>query len=306
MLRRIILVLSLLVLISTPTDSITVDCEYSVNSWGIFGLDYTCYSISVENLAIKVADNITGVHLNDKLNANVQALDMQYLSELTFIPSNFNVFFPNLIILEFYDCPINSIDGNELDGLGKLKALILMKTNISSIPRNFFAKTPNIEYLEVGESPLIEVGAHLFYSLQNLKYVDFWYDSCISATASTPAEILNLKSNLRTQCADDELYCKEGENLDRVCVLTNNDSNVHIVIAEYLKSQAELKAAYDKLISDNLALKSKVEGEKLKNSQIISSIDSIVDNKNENRLIIQTLTLQLEQLKISAISCDCL
>lgn len=296
--------LSLFVLISlTPTASITVDCEYSVNNWGIFGLDYTCYSISIENLAIKAADNITGVHLNDKSNANVQALDMQYLSELTFIPSNFDVFFPNLIILEFYDCPINSIDGNELDGLSKLKALILMKTNISSIPRNFFAHIPDIEYFEVGESPLIEVGAHLFYSLQNLKYVDFWYDSCISATASTPAEILNLKSNLRTQCADDELYCKEGENLDRVCVLTNNDSNVHIEIAEYLKSLAELEAAYNQLISDNLALKSKLESEKLKYHQIISSIDTVVDKKNENRLTIQSLTAQLDQ--ISAITCEC-
>lgn len=122
---------------------------------------------------------------------------------MTTVPQKLEVFFPNMDVLSLLSCGTNKLNENDLAKYTKLRRLDIVSSYIESVPRNFFAHTPNIEKINFNSNRIQSVG---FGSLNNLKSLDeavFFGEKCISAVWYLWKEPIDgFLYELHTKCID--------------------------------------------------------------------------------------------------------
>lgn len=95
-------------------------------------------------------------------------------------------------------------------------------SNLTEVPENFFASTPNMKYVNFYGNKIERIGEGLLDNLNNLKRAGFEANICIDDEASTPYELPELKQELKRNCTgitSQPLKCSINRIEDFVCEL---------------------------------------------------------------------------------------
>lgn len=195
-----------LIAFTSPFSSAAIlNCNfYFEDGWGdSFGELYTCKVEAIEVVDEKTVTEIVGRHVRDKLDADVEAIWILSLKNLTFIPIGLSYFFPNLLVHEVQECPIDTLEGNEIQELTKLRRATLGELLIDRIPDDYFATNLDLESVYIFNNTRLKiVGENMLNSLSNLTYVGFEGNFCHDQTALGSSEISTLIQILRQNCRD--------------------------------------------------------------------------------------------------------
>lgn len=124
--------------------------------------------------------SISGDHLNNLTNLNVEALRIWENCNLTSIPSNIAEFFPNLLGLWINDCKFYSINSESFLNLSKIIEIDLAFNQIQIVAGSSFKNLKNLEFLYLNGNEILHIGANILQTLENLVYVSFIDNFCIS------------------------------------------------------------------------------------------------------------------------------
>jgi hypothetical protein len=151
---------------------------------------------------------VGGTHLIVKSNADVKVIYFGYPNvcpeNLHKIPKSFLNHFPNLIVLNFYKCPISTLNGDELDEYPNLQFYLHENSNLTRIPGNFFKSTPNMKFISFAFNKIQHVGANLLDHLKDLHEVWFYKNSCTNKYAQNASQVPALIEELKQKCPDIE------------------------------------------------------------------------------------------------------
>lgn len=161
---------------------------------------YTCTgSISASDNDTSVI-TITGNHLAGRTNDDVTGFSI-YNSPITNrLPRNINSFFPNLIAVDWVFGTLSGINSEDLRQFPGLRMLSLFGNQLTLLDSNVFAHNPSLEWIELSNNLITNVGDGLFNNLSNLTFVMFERNPCINFLATTPESILELNGSLPFEC----------------------------------------------------------------------------------------------------------
>jgi hypothetical protein len=167
------------------------------------GVVYECDVRSIENQSTNSTHltGISGVHLPGFSSFDVRTVFFEFTS-LSSVPQGIQKFFPNLISLRITGSPISSVTGAELNEYKNLQIFIMIQTNLIRLPENFFHENLALRHISFSNNRIQHVGMNLLDHLSRLEWVDFVFNVCIHAWATTPETIIVLKENLRRLCPD--------------------------------------------------------------------------------------------------------
>jgi archaellum component FlaC len=202
-------VLIIFLLLISCANGISVTCEfYNDSIWSVIGKVYYC-----EVASMNFSDNsthvteVSGIHLSEMTNSDVKMIYFSYVNclqlNLTTIPKGFTNFFPNLIGLQINNCPITSLNGDELEDYPNLEYYVHYQTNLTRISGRFFAPTPKMKAMYFRSNKIQHVGG-LLDNLEDLEYADFYTNVCINRAALSRSQLPGLIEALRQNCTDIE------------------------------------------------------------------------------------------------------
>lgn len=198
MVKIIVVILALI----TSSYAVTINCEYSLESWPIVNYKYSCMTTLSEVSTNQRLTGVRGDHQVGKNHSDVESINFSDCTGSTFIPRDMLNFFANLIGIRLINCGILILSGNELNEYQNLQLFAVESTRLERIPGNFFASTPQITVIGFAENNLKHVGSKLLQSLNNLAWISFFDNDCINQTATSSAEIPSLITNLTANCID--------------------------------------------------------------------------------------------------------
>ncbi|XP_037026737.1 uncharacterized protein LOC119067728 isoform X2 [Bradysia coprophila] len=167
-------------------------------------LTYVC-SVAVEPSGnwTSVVDVVGNQHSNGKTYTDIEVIDIVVspaLDNISSIPSNIGNLLPKLIGVGIYGELITSITADDVKQFPNLTYLAISNTGIVHLDGDLFKYTPHVQALLVPSNKIVSVGQNLLKNLDNLKFVDFLLNSCLSYYASTPQQLEWLKGNLTLRC----------------------------------------------------------------------------------------------------------
>lgn len=194
------LLLIFFVLVSRSS-AVTFNCTFGMSSSTIVGERYRCLTVPLNYTEEQRLTEVRGTHILGRNNSNVERLDLTSCTELTFIPQEINVFFPNLSVFMMNSCKLSVLQGNELNVHPHLELFTVNSNQITRIPGNFFALTPRLRYIDFGNNNLSHAGENLLENLAFLSHAYFHNNLCINFYV-TNSSIGCLIGNLRRYCPD--------------------------------------------------------------------------------------------------------
>lgn len=197
-------ILALIFLIASANGMI-LQCDFSFWNFGTIGNVYVCWATPRN-----VADNSThvtgyiGTHLSGLTSDDVQLVYFHCDSRdpITIIPKGMRNIFPGFIATQNNGCPINVLNGDELNEYPQLEFFSFGFTNIDRVPGNLFFSTPHMRHAQFYNNRIMHVGDGLLDRLSNLQLADFNVEPCIHRFATNPQEIQALIAALRVMCPD--------------------------------------------------------------------------------------------------------
>lgn len=181
-------------------------------------LELTCFFLSEVDLAyvgpvyycsngqLQEANSMTtleavgGAHVSGKSNADVRAMDVQSDRLVEYFPKGVDNFFPNLLMIQWFNGNLVSITAEDLRPFPGLRVLHLYINKIASLDSDLFQHTPNLAFINFATNQITSVGENLLTGLNHLTSVDFFYNPCISQGAWLPEEIQTLNERLPILC----------------------------------------------------------------------------------------------------------
>lgn len=196
----------LLILIFSSASAIKISCYYLDGDWDTIGDVYTCNIASVD-----FSDNsthvteVTGEHKDGRSNDDVKMIWFSYWTcpdfNIKAIPKGLLTFFPNFIAFFFGKCSISHLNGDELEEYPNLQFYAHNNVDdLTRIPGNLFASTPNMKYIGFIFNNIEHVGEGLLDNLKNLKKVSFERNVCIDRYDVTSSDIPELINELKRKC----------------------------------------------------------------------------------------------------------
>jgi Leucine-rich repeat (LRR) protein len=221
------LTFSLFLLLSTA-NGIKITCEFNYISQVGFSSLYFCNVNSID-----YSDNPTyftsanGTHLNGQSNLNVKHIQFYRAKIGSTFPKGLLSVFPNLIGLNIAGSQIKELKGDELYEYPTLEIFSISDSNITRIPQNFFAQTPNIRNVGFNRAQTQFVADGVFDNLKNLTVFYFTGNKCLSKDALNAADSKVLVQQLiKDLCPDIAPKCEIYNNLEEfVCGLEDSVKN---------------------------------------------------------------------------------
>lgn len=227
------------------TSGLTFDCQFTTSNWVIIGSHYQCTYPKIIFTGSRAAlEVVSGTHLSGKVNSDVRSVYVEN-QEIDFIPVFIEKFFPHLTGLQFYNTKLKAISAEDLKPFPNLKVLALPINNLVTLGDDLFKYTTNLQYIDFSLNQLQHVGSNLLESLEELREARFKSNPCVNFHATTPEQVLELKSKLigcpslerqttsSTECSD--------ECLARVDALEAKENKLDELDSKYEKKFVELE-----------------------------------------------------------------
>jgi len=106
--------------------------------------------------------------LVNPVNENVTELLLGRNKKIEFLPQDISAAFPNLRLIDAFDCSIKSINNLNFKGLNKMIKLNLERNNLETIQENSFDDMVNLRYLYMDENKITQLPSNVFQKLHNL------------------------------------------------------------------------------------------------------------------------------------------
>jgi hypothetical protein len=214
----------------SSASGIYINCKFKDDTWSVIGKVYTCIVTSAD-----LSDNSThitgyrGTHSRGKSNADVKMIQFGYYhgcsSYVHKIPKGFLNYFPNFIALGFWDCPISTLNGDELDEYPNLQWYTHQSSELARIPGNFFKSTPNMKNINFANNRIENVGANLLDHLKNLQAVSFHGNSCINNYVYYESQVPALIEELRQECPDQSKQYRSQQHLLKLPISNSEEES---------------------------------------------------------------------------------
>jgi hypothetical protein len=193
--------LLILLAIFLTTSAIKFECEYRNDLYRI-GKIYTCYVASYSEEQNKILTAFNGTHLNGYSNSDVRGIQLfvKHGKTVDYFPRGFEKFFPYLNVIDVWFKKITKLDGDELENYKNLIWFGIQHSSLEFVPGNLFSNNKKIKVINMYGNNIKYVGEGLLDGLNGLFYASFAHNTCIDERAETPAQIEQLKRNLRKNC----------------------------------------------------------------------------------------------------------
>lgn len=180
-------------------------CEFKIFPTIVLNKLYNTYSCQV--MSIDFSDHMTivtgfsGTHMAGKTIDNLKLVSFEDPSyALKIIPQNLANIFPNLTHLRFLSCPIETLNGDELEGYPNLEWFVFNDAPLEIVPGNLFSSNPKMRLIFFNFNKIKKVGENLLDNLTKLEDVRFLNNSCINQRASGVSEIPALIQAFKETC----------------------------------------------------------------------------------------------------------
>ena len=100
-----------------------------------------------------IESSLKGTHANGMSNKDVEALKFAN-SSVDFFPRGLGRIFPNLKVLQIYNCGLGEISRPDFIGFSSLEVLCLSRNQLKSLPDDLFADMPRLSFVYLGENLL--------------------------------------------------------------------------------------------------------------------------------------------------------
>ncbi|KAG5668374.1 hypothetical protein PVAND_016315 [Polypedilum vanderplanki] len=149
---------------------------------------------------------IDAMHRTGFSDEDLEAIFIDRVYELTFVPRNFSSFSENIKAYKIEESSIKFLNGDEFDEYPRLEYLTIGLSKIKAIPSKLFEKTLELKFIGFFMNEIKKVGHDLFtkFYVENLRQVDFRQNFCIDENAKYSDEILSLIENLKEKCPYDD------------------------------------------------------------------------------------------------------
>jgi hypothetical protein len=176
----------ILLVFASFADGVKVNCVYSFDEWPTpIGNVYVCNSRSENTGNLTIIEDLQGIHLSGKNNADVEVF-FENGGKLQNIPSNLADFFPNLKVLGF-EAPLQKLTANDLKPFPNLIRFWTDYSQFTSIDDDLFQFTQKLQQIDLLNGKVLHVGKNLLNGLDELKVfsftqscLNFFYDSVSS------------------------------------------------------------------------------------------------------------------------------
>lgn len=189
---------------------IHIDCFYYQENFEVLGELYTCYVYSMDSSVNSThITGYSGQHLSGYSSADVKGISFNPVPqcELKIVPKGILNVFPNFLAIYIHQCPIETLNGDELAEYQNLQWWGIRLSNITHVPGNLFASNPQMKLVAFVENGIYHVGGGLLDNLHKLEQVLFFNEICIDMFTESPSEIPALIETLKRNC----LNFKAGE-----------------------------------------------------------------------------------------------
>lgn len=100
--------------------------------------------------------------------SSVEAFGIFNKKGVKFLPTNLLSTFPNLILIQVYNCSVTTVNGNHFKGLSKVESLNLPYNRIESVANDAFVDLVRLEYLGLNYNRIHSIRENAFASLKEL------------------------------------------------------------------------------------------------------------------------------------------
>lgn len=179
-----------------------MECEFSSSvDYHVIGNAYRC-KVNFFN-STSQSENITdilGVHEGEKSFEDVK-LFMIENQNISMIPRNLNLIFPNLEGIIIESCNLKSLSSYDLKNYPKLKFVYIGNNQIYNLPGDLFENNLHIEWLTFRNNYTKTIGTNLLKNLKNLEFASFIRNTCINRKAQSKLEIQQLINDIERNCS---------------------------------------------------------------------------------------------------------
>lgn len=176
------------------------DCEYYESVWEDFGNPYSCLATPISTEDDSSLIQVTGAHLGENNNTDVEVLGVVDIDILRRIPRNIEMFFDNLIIMHWETKALEFINADDLKPFPNLKVFAIFDSMILSLDGDLFKHTPKLQIIFFTFNRIQHVGHDLLTDLNDLTEAYFESNPCISESAQTLEAVQQLNIQLPISC----------------------------------------------------------------------------------------------------------
>lgn len=208
MFTKFLAVFHLTLILFKNIDGLRIECEFAVDTTSELPI-YNFDSFRVFEIEDKVLQSVNGTHVTGYGNSQVDSLSLVFdAHNLTYIPENITVIFPNLKVFTFGSTKIQEISSNDLMQFPNIEIFSSLYNPILSLPGDLFKYNLKLKdvrfYGSIAPSKdnsLSEIGRNLFGNLDQLTTVVFMRHYCMASEfAFNRTEVLDLNERLPVMC----------------------------------------------------------------------------------------------------------
>ncbi|KAG5668967.1 hypothetical protein PVAND_016872 [Polypedilum vanderplanki] len=190
------------IFINTNAEIVKITCIFGLDEFKLLNSIYTCEPDRFHNNVIdsKVELNISGTHVNSKINNDVLAFKID-IHRMKVFPSSLEKFFPNLRVIYINDGPLEFIRQFDLKPFPNLHTLDLHENQIEIIEADLFKFNQRLEIIWLSDNKIFEIHPNVFDHLIILHYLYLMNNPCISKTArGNRTEVKEIINSVKLRC----------------------------------------------------------------------------------------------------------
>lgn len=197
------------------TCGLKFQCEFKAAVWtSISGSHYNCLATIVNSGNLASLEEVTGNHLSGRSNFDVRSIHVEGDRTHNKIPRNLEKFFPNLLGLVWDDGNLTTISANDLKPFPYLRVLSIASNHVTKLDGDLFKYSPRLRYIRFHTNFFEHLGQDLLTDLNDLEWVDFTKNPCISMSASTTEQFEELNRQMPIKCPQLECFVTRSANKD--------------------------------------------------------------------------------------------
>lgn len=161
------------------------------------------YKCKVQNLvANSTNETITtvfGDHKDNKASDDVEILVLQN-QVCHHLPKNLDFHFPKVYHLDVHNSGLKFVASDDMKMFPKLRHLYIRNNFIEVLPENLFEHNGNLEFINLNDNKITQVGFNVFSSLLNLISISFERNPCFDGFAVEEDALKRLIGKVRKNC----------------------------------------------------------------------------------------------------------
>lgn len=270
----------LLFLLFSPTFSVNITCEYSLEEFKFIGEIKICTSASIIDINSK---NTEVSFLNDTepffTNSEVEGVKFE-VHQMKFFPQSITKTFPNLIVIYINDGTLSEIHQADLQPFPQLRYLDLFENYLEVIEADLFKFNKNLKLIWLSNNRIRLVDPNVFNHLTKLNFLYMMDNDCIQQSETNRTGVLKLIENVNLKCS--------VSSVKTSTVKPHSSNSLEI---EFLEASRKLKQCEEDVFVAHSVMEAMTFASEIKNLHHEEEIHKIQKTKNILWFFVAILTI---------------